>query len=233
MRLDAVNSALAKAMPSTILEVGAGVGAMGVRLAENYDYIGLEPDAVSFSSLQHALAQIGRGRALPGGIEIAPAGMFDLLCAFEVLEHIPDDHSELLRWREHIRPNGFLLLSVPAHQAMFGSIDRLVGHVRRYEREQLQALLSQCGFAIEQFSSVGLGIGHVSHWVGSMLSRSVVERPVDAQHASRMSGRLWRPDGRASAWARHLVALPFRALQRLVADTDLGTGYVVLARRQR
>jgi SAM-dependent methyltransferase len=233
LRMDAVKRALARSRPLTIVEVGAGVGAMAARLAAEFDYTGLEPDETSFAQLQRALGHAGRGRAIRGGIELAPAGPCDLLCAFEVLEHIADDEAELLRWRAHIKPGGFLLLSVPAHPALFGPLDSLVGHLRRYERKPLEALLARSGFEIVQFTSVGAGLGHLSQWIGSRLARTGRSLPPDPANASRHSGRLWRPSGRASAVFRYLVAVPFRLLQRLVAGTDIGTGYVVLARRHR
>ena len=55
------------------------------------------------------------------------------MCAFEVLEHIDDDALALKQWREYLRPSGWLLLSVPAHQDQYGAADELVGHYRRYD----------------------------------------------------------------------------------------------------
>ena len=66
------------------------------------------------------------------------------------------------QWREYLRPSGWLLLSVPAHQDHYGAADELVGHYRRYERDTLTVRGSRtpasksCGSA-----ATAPGFGHV------------------------------------------------------------------------
>ena len=90
---------------------------------------------------------------------------FDLVCAFEVLEHIEDDLGALEQWRGRLKPDGWILLSVPAHAAQFGPSDEHAGHFRRYERAELTERLEKAGFRVVSLRSygVGLGVGAPAH----------------------------------------------------------------------
>jgi len=74
---------------------------------------------------------------------------FDLIGLFDVLEHLDDDLKVLRAIREQLRPSGRLLLTVPAHMALWSDYDVASGHRRRYSRRQLEAQLSAAGFQIE------------------------------------------------------------------------------------
>ena len=122
-----------------MLEVGCGQGAVGARIAARADYVGVEPDAQSCA--------VARSGSSPGAAsvvhgtdaDVEPGRTFDLVCAFEVLEHIEDDVGALRAWADPVGPGGHLLLSVPAGPERFGPMDELVGHFRRYDEEDLLA----------------------------------------------------------------------------------------------
>src|SRR5436189_61318 len=129
----------------SVLEVGAGRGAVGRMLARRYSYVGAEMDPTSF---EHALPDIkaSGGVLIPTVEDLEPGAIFDLLCAFEVLEHIEDDRGELARWSVRLRPGGHVLISVPAHPKRFRVMDGHAGHFRRYTRDGLRDLLFDSGF---------------------------------------------------------------------------------------
>ena len=58
------------------------------------------------------------------------------------------------RLRDRLEPGGRLILLVPAHRSLYGSIDRAIGHYRRYERIELERLLTEVGFEIEDLFHV-------------------------------------------------------------------------------
>src|SRR5207344_1128705 len=74
----------------------------------------------------------------------------DTIVCMNVLEHLPDDDFVLHRFRDHLPPGGRLILLVPAHSWLLGSIDVAIGHYRRYELGPACALLQRCGFEIER-----------------------------------------------------------------------------------
>ena len=79
-------------------------------------------------------------------------GQFDLVCALDVLEHLEDDEGALRAWQRLLRPDGKLLLSVPALSILWGRQDMLSGHHRRYRRTELSRKLEAAGFRIQRLS---------------------------------------------------------------------------------
>src|SRR5438270_2660274 len=155
-----------------VLEIGCGEGALGVRLAKDYHYVGLEPDAESYAVAEQrfALSGLSEVRGMP--VEaLDTQERFDLVCAFEVLEHIEDDAGALKTWAQRLRPGGWLLLSVPAHQHRYSAADEFVGHFRRYDREPMAALLEQVGFAEIEMCEYGMPLGYMLEGVRKVFGR--------------------------------------------------------------
>lgn len=210
-----------------VLEIGPGEGAVGWRLAQRFSYTGVEMDPVSFATASARLSEIGT--LLHGDHSAIPAGKaFDLVCAFEVLEHLENDRAGLGEWRGLIRPGGWILLSVPAGPERYGAWDRLVGHYRRYERRGLQRLLEEVGFKNVEIAAYGFPLGYLLEEVRNVLARSR-ETDKSARDRTRASGRVLQPRD----WMAHgtyLISLPFRLLQRPFSQTLLGTGFVARGR---
>ena len=76
----------------------------------------------------------------------------DLVCAFDVLEHLDDDRGALAEIRRILKPEGKLVLSVPAWRILWGRQDVLSEHRRRYHKAPLARLLTESGFEIERLS---------------------------------------------------------------------------------
>src|SRR5262249_40273963 len=112
LRVDAIDRMLPPGV-TDVLEVGCGEGALGVRLAQRYRYLGLEPDQASYEVARQRLERAGRGEVRNARVETLGAQRFDLVCAFEVLEHIEDDAGALDEWAGRLREGGWLVLSVP------------------------------------------------------------------------------------------------------------------------
>jgi SAM-dependent methyltransferase len=233
LRFDAIRHNLRIAAPSTVLEIGAGEGGIGAWLASRFDYRGVEPDADSRATARARIEAAGRGEMV-GDLDDLDGQRFDLACAFEVLEHIEDDVHALEQWREFIQPAGWLLLSVPAHQDRFSPRDELVGHYRRYERDGLTERLEATGFSVVRFSSYGAGLGNALERLRDIMARRAgrqVTESGSAEERSEGSGRYLQPKKRIAGLVYASVAAPGRLLQTPFARTDIGTGYVVLARR--
>lgn len=79
-----------------------------------------------------------------------PKGSIDAITCSNVLEHIEDDLASLMKFKVMLRKGGKLLLLVPALPQIYGTLDALVGHHRRYTRKGLVRTLQDAGFIIEQ-----------------------------------------------------------------------------------
>ena len=123
-----------------MLEIGAGQGGLGSWLARRYEYVGFEPDAASRAVATDRIARTGLGTVVDH-VDAPPPELYDLVCAFEVLEHIEDDGAAVEAWHGYVAPHGWLLLSTPAHSNRYGISDEYVGHFRRYDRSTLVNLL--------------------------------------------------------------------------------------------
>lgn len=212
----------------TVLEIGAGQGAVGALLARRYEYLGLEPDAASFAVARRRIEAAGGRAEQREFADLPPVRSFDLVCAFEVLEHVEDDAAALSAWRELVRPGGALLLSVPASPRLHGAADVRAGHFRRYERAGLAEKLERAGFAEPRIVAYGFPVGYPL----KKLRDALAARDVGGTAAERTaaSGRWLQPGERLAplVWA---AAVPFRWLQR--PFTGVGTGLVALATRGR
>jgi SAM-dependent methyltransferase len=215
---------------SSVLEVGAGEGAVGARLAARFDYVGLEPDPLAFVRAAERVG--GNGRVLCGDVSaLGPGETFDLLCSFEVLEHLEDDTAALVEWRRRLREGGWLLVSAPAHQHRFGPHDRIVGHYRRYDPQAMRDLLERAGFVEPVVLTCGFPFGYALEVGRNAIGRLAARHgdgSMDAQTAA--SGRWLQPPDEIG-WLTAAIAAPFRLLQRPFVRTGLGTGLVALARR--
>ena len=143
LRWSVVARILAQLAPKRVLEVGCGQGGFGARIAALPGvghYVGVEPDETSWAVAHERITPLG-GEVRLGTSDLLGADEhFDLVCAFEVIEHIEDDRAALASWAAHLVPGGTVLVSVPAGPERFGPMDALVGHYRRYTPAQLVGL---------------------------------------------------------------------------------------------
>ena len=78
---------------------------------------------------------------------------FDVIGAFDVLEHIPDDLAALRNVGEMLEEGGYFVITVPQYMFMWSGLDELVMHKRRYSRKELLSKLAQSGFTVEYCTS--------------------------------------------------------------------------------
>ena len=114
-----------------------------------------------------------RAGALPGGLALGEQ-KYDLICLFDVLEHVEEDEATLVVIREHLAPGGKAVITVPAYQALFGPHDVALHHKRRYGRAALADKLRKAGFAVEKLSFMNMALLPVAfllRWLDKALHR--------------------------------------------------------------
>ena len=213
-----------------VLEVGCGQGSLGARLAQRYRYLGVEPDQTSWAVANRRVSAAGGGEVRNVAFGALGDERFDLVCAFEVLEHIEDDATTLKEWATRLRPGGWLLLSVPAHQRRYAKADEMAGHFRRYDPAVMTALLTRSGFTDIQIRQYGFPLGYLLEAGRNQIARRRLAASAGQSLAERTagSGRLLQPSGSMIGAVTKWGTAPFRVLQRAFPNT--GTGLVVLAR---
>ena len=133
-----------------ILDVGCGTGANLLMLSRYGEAEGVDisEDALAFCrerGLDHV--KQGAGEELP-----YEDGTFDLVTAFDVVEHMDDDLAGLKEMFRVLRPGGHALLFVPTFMFLWGLQDDVSNHRRRYRLPELRRVLEQAGFEIERSS---------------------------------------------------------------------------------
>jgi SAM-dependent methyltransferase len=226
LRFDAVQ----RLLPSDVrrvLEIGAGLGSAGALLAEKYDYVGLEPDPVSY---EVALERVGRAGTVLNETaeEFEPGEKFDLVCAFEVLEHCEDDQAALTGWLRHVRPGGYAMISVPHGRDRFGPWDRKAGHYRRYDRADVLGTFENVGLESIETVAYGFPLGSATAAVRNVVARRERRAATFEERTASSARQLQPPDW--AGGATRIVSAPFRLLQRPFSSTSLGPGIVARGR---
>jgi SAM-dependent methyltransferase len=138
-----------------ILDLGPGSGVNLDVLAKRGRLVSLDLSARSLETCAELARELGvRSDLTRADATRLPfrTGSLPLVCALDVLEHLPDDRAALAEIQRVLGPEGRLLLSVPAHPWMWGRQDVLAEHVRRYRRAELVERLEAAGFEILKLS---------------------------------------------------------------------------------
>jgi len=132
-----------------ILDVGCGAGTNLELLAERFPGAGVRGIDVERAPLRFCRADRGLPVAQADAARLPfAAGSFALVAALDALEHLADDAGALREIHRVLRPGGSLVASVPAFPWLWGSVDDLGHHQRRYRRGELRARVEAAGFAI-------------------------------------------------------------------------------------
>jgi SAM-dependent methyltransferase len=92
------------------------------------------------------------------------SGSMGLVVAFDILEHIEEDHVAAGEIFRVLRPGGTVLIAVPCDMSLWSAHDVAVGHVRRYTRESLRDVMEKAGFAVESLWSWNVLLRPIAAW---------------------------------------------------------------------
>lgn len=240
LRRDVVLSILDDMPRGRILEVGCGSGSLLCDLARmGFHGTGVDLSATA-RSLAKRLLESQSSFQVCESLEHEDEGSFDYLIALEVLEHIDDDAGALRSWRAMLKPDGCVILSVPADPERWSADDVWAGHHRRYDRRQLVEKLEGAEFRLQQLIRYGWPLTSFLDPIRArvrafQMSRASggSETDLTATERSERSGTDRRVEARHFGYYGHsLGKVVFRVLfrlQRLVSDREIGTGYIAVA----
>lgn len=151
-----------------VLEVGAGLGQITNILSDDgYLVTALEPDTSLFHKMKRPITAICLNSTLENALL---RGHFDELALFDsalyvnVLEHIENDIEEITIARRMIKEQGTIVIFVPALPRLYGSMDAISSHYRRYRKKELVAVMAAANLEVEKvfyFDSIGV----LPYWI--------------------------------------------------------------------
>src|SRR3989344_1275265 len=133
-----------------ILDIGCGTGALMTELASLGEVEGVDASEIAIEYCRSrglTRVRVGSAEALP-----YPEGTFDIVLALDVLEHVRDDRVAIAEIRRVLKQGGAAVIFVPAFRFLWGAIDELGEHFRRYTLRELRAKLAESGFGVRYSS---------------------------------------------------------------------------------
>ena len=134
-----------------MLEVGCGNGSVLSYLKQHG--INIEGADIFIEGLKFCRQRIGPGGLYQADIMALPfVQNYDMVGAFDVLEHLVDDDKALREINTALKPGGLLLITVPANKFVWSYWDEVSHHKRRYSEKEIKAKVEQSGFKIRRIS---------------------------------------------------------------------------------
>jgi len=165
-----------------VLEAGAGIGNFTELLLDRERLIAVDNDPLYIEMANWRLGHLENIRTLrrdladPATYVDLKSERLDTIVCLNVLEHIEDDRATLDDLFALLQPGGRLILLVPAHARLYGSLDEHLRHYRRYEKAELEQKVRAAGFELEDLRFLNRP-GVFGWWVnGRLLRRRVLPR---------------------------------------------------------
>ncbi len=194
-----------------VLEIGAGIGNLAGRLmSRRLRYIATELDPLYLHALRNRFLKTPSVEVF----QLDPANPADYIpfadsvetaLCINVLEYQEDPEQVLRGLAACIVSGGNIVVLAPQGKGLLGSIDRAMGHKRRYTREELEQLVTKAGFQVERIQQLNK-VGALAWWFsGKVLRRSRISKPT----LKIFDKTVW-------IWRRLDPVLPWRGLSLVV-----------------
>ena len=163
----------------SVLEIGAGIGNLTGRLmARRTSYVAGECDALHLHALRNRFLRTPNVRVQaidPEQADFSALGTFDTVLCLNVLEYVEDPATIIRSLGRVLNSGGTLTVLVPYNPRLYGTLDRTMGHKRRFREPELRKMLEASGLAVEKVHRLHSGVP--AWWLyGKVLRRSRVPK---------------------------------------------------------
>ncbi|KKT96445.1 MAG: putative methyltransferase [Candidatus Collierbacteria bacterium GW2011_GWC2_45_15] len=177
-----------KYLNGNLLEVGAGLGGLAKFLPSKNLYLSdLNPEY-----FEYLKKEFGAKTILLDIEKESPKqylNYFDSILSSNVFEHIEDDRQAFANSFKLLKKTGYLLLFVPARPEIFGSLDKDMGHFRRYTLEEVSQKATSSGFKIVELKYANFP-GYFTWWGRGVLLGKLIKKSGKSQ-ADNFLGRIF------------------------------------------
>ena len=195
----------------TVLEAGAGIGNISARLmSRRLLYVAGEKDPLYLHALRNRFLRTPNVsvRQLDPECPADFQGLeesFDTVLCVNVLEYVADPAATVMTLARTLKPGGALIVLVPHSRGLYGSLDRAMGHKRRFQHAEAIHLMQEAGLKVEKLRSLNK-ISAPSWWLYS--------RVLGTSQISKLALKLF--DKTVWIWRRIDGVLPWRGLSLIV-----------------
>jgi SAM-dependent methyltransferase len=157
---------------------------------------------------------------------------FDMVGLFDVLEHLPDDRRVLSDLHALLRPGGVLMMTVPAHAALWSYFDEAACHCRRYSMGELESKLREVGFTVE-YSTQFMSVLFPLVW-GGRRAAALLNRKRSPETAAQKHNEMSQQELRIVPFFNELITALLRQEERFIASRHrlpCGTSLLAIARK--
>ena len=189
---------------SRVLEIGAGMGNLTRELSpKRQRYVATDIDEQHLSRLRRQLSHFPNVEIHVCDLESKTdfssfQNQMESIVCLNVLEHVNDDMQGLRNMYDSLKPGGRALVLVPQGQQLYGTLDEVLGHYRRYSREELQAKMQQAGFRVENIVNFNRAACPGWYMTGKILKRNIIS-PMQLKLFDRLVWR-WRRIDNVLPW---------------------------------
>ena len=191
----------------TVLELGAGIGNLAGRLmGRRLHYVAAERDQLYLHALRNRFLRTPNVTVLqldperPEDFAIS-SGPFDTVLCINVLEYVNNAASVIECAARILKPGGSMIVLAPQSPALYGTLDKTLGHRRRFSRVELGSLLSKCGLSVRRIYQLNK-IATPGWWFYSKVLRR--------RHINKLMLKIF--DKTVWIWRRIDPILPWRGL---------------------
>ncbi len=159
----------------SFLEIGCGTGYVLSGISNNFPNVILTGSEIFMTGLGFAANRLPSTKFIQMDARNIPyAEEFDVIGAFDVLEHIEEDELVLAQIHSALKPQGHVLLTVPQHAWLWSPVDEYACHVRRYGAADIYKKIEMAGFQVVRSTS----------FITALLPAMAVSRLLQKQTAS-------------------------------------------------
>ncbi len=241
---EALRDALKITGGETFLEIGCGGGSISKFLCD----LGLKGVGVDFSksaievaekTLESEIAS-GQYKLVHGDVFDLPEDFtkVDIALSYMVMEHVEDETGFIQKIAKYVRPGGSIILAVPGRKDRWSVEDETVGHLRRYDRGDLQVVMDKSGLTQVEVWSVAVPVANILFHIGAWLvSRSTeMEKVGQSQREQTETSGIREIPWKTvfPSWVRlilnRITLWPLFVIQRCFYRTKLGVTMMGIGR---
>jgi len=204
------------------LDVGCGTAVLRKQM-ESVSSWDVDSVDIDYHALQQA--ETGRGRTMYYDILEKREGFvnaYDVLFAFDVIEHIEDTKTFISAMLAHLKPGGFLIINVPALQFLYSRYDEVQGHVKRYETASMK----------DELKNFSLSILSLRYWgaanVPILLLRKFILNMKKNESSEDVLKKGFRPPGK---FVNNMFKKIMKVEMSLLKNPPLGSSLLLVARK--